>query len=169
MEKPNLEQMWHTYVKIGSPISFKKIQDTIRFKIYPMISRLKSDGIINWYHFLIHPNPKDRFNKYFHIRFSVIKDIDRVDDLQLPEYCASTKKIDPIQTISGINKDLLKNEEIEEAWRLIGEQSEWIMNMINIHKENIGWIPIEQFIQFMHFFMNMMGLGHWAKINNMTF
>lgn len=62
------------------------------------------------------------------------------------------------QEISGIEKSLLKNEEIEEAWRILGEQSEWLMSMLNIHKENVG-IPIEQITQFMHFYFNMLGLG----------
>ena len=76
-------------------------------------------------------------------------------------------KVGLVENIAGINKSLLKNEEIEEAWRIIGEQSEWIINLVNIHKEDIGWVPITQFVQFMHFFMNMMGLGHRAALTSM--
>lgn len=171
MEKPNLNQMWETWVKIGPRASLtpKLLQSEIRNKISPMISRLKNKKIINWYHFLCHPYPKEPNNGYFHIRFSVIRNIERVDALNLPEYCVSTKKIGPLRKIVGIDKVLLKNEEIEEAWRIIGEQSEWIINLINIHKEDVGWVPITQFVQFMHFFMNMMGLGHRATIISMTF
>jgi len=127
-----------------------------------------NEETINWYHFLIHDYPRDPANWYFHIRFSVIGDIEKLDDLNLPKYCVSPEEIRPLRNIAGINKALLRNEEIEEAWKIIGEQSEWIVNLINIHKEDIGWIPIDQFVQFMHFFMNMMGLGHPAKIS-MTF
>jgi len=167
MEKPKLDQMWETWIKIGpkTGLTHKMFQDTIRNKIYPMVSRLKKQKIINWYQFLFHPYPPDQNNGYFHIRFSVLRDIEKIEDLNLPEYCVSPKKIHVSTDISGINKALLKNEEIEEAWRMIGEQSEWIINLINIHKEETGWIPIDQFVQFMHFFMNMMGLGMTAKIS----
>ena len=171
MEKPNLNQMWETWVKIGPKANstLKTFQDAIRNKIYPMVSSLMNKDIINWYHFLHHSYPRDPNNLYFHIRFSAMRNIKKVDDFNLPEYCVSTEKIEPIKNISGISKALLKDEEIEEAWRIIGEQSEWIINLINIHKEDIGWIPINQFVQFMHFFMNMMGLGHRATIISMTF
>ena len=170
MEKPDLDRMWETWVRIGRKPSLppKMVQDAIRNRIYPLVSRLMNEGTINWYHFLLHDYPRDRANWYFHIRFSVMPDIKKVDDLNLPEYCVPPEKIDPIRNIAGINKALLENEEIEEAWRIIGEQSEWIINLVNIHKEDIGWIPIDQFVQFMHFFMNMMGLAYRAKIS-MTF
>jgi len=166
MEQPNLDQMWETWVRIepkaGSTL--KTLQDTIRNKIYPLVSSMKKKKIINWYHFLLHPYPRDPNNGYFHIRFSVIGNIKRAEDLGLPEYCVSTMKINPIRDITGVNRVLLKNEKIEEAWRIIGEQAEWIIKLVNIHREDIEGIPIDQFVQFMHFFMNMMGLGHQAKI-----
>jgi len=169
MEKPTLNRMWHTYIKLGLPseITLKLIQDVIRFKIYPLISDLQENEFINWYHFLIHPNPKDSkdSNLYFHIRFSVKKEINNIADLNLPHYCEEnlTEKINPIYEIKGINSNILKKEEIEEAWKIIGEQSEWVINMINIHKEDIE-IPTIQIIQFMHFFMNMFGLGMQAQL-----
>lgn len=168
MEKPDLSRMWETWVRVGpnSGLTHRMLQDSIRNKIHPMVSRLQEQGTINWYHFLLHPYPKDPANAYFHVRFSIKKDIETVDDLNLPEYCVPPEKTGPLRNIAGINRALLRNEEIEEAWRIIGEQSEWIINLINIHKEDAGWISIDQFVQFMHFFMNMMGLGHRAKINN---
>ena len=168
MEKPDLDKMWETWIRLGplTGLTAKLIQDAIRDKIYPTVSRLKNEGKIKWYHFLLHPCPRNPNNGCFHIRFSVREDVKTVEDLNLLEYCVWTKKVDPpLRNISGINKALLKNEEIEEAWRIIGEQSEWIINLINIHKEGSGWIPVDQFVQFMHFFTNMMGLGFRAKIS----
>ena len=167
MEKPVLDQMWETWVRIGprAGLTLKMLQDTIRNRICPVVSHLEKKKVINWYHFLLHDYPRDPSNRYFHIRFSVIGNIKRAEDLGLPEYCVSTEKIAPIRNIDGINRALLKNEEIEEAWRIIGEQSEWIINLVNIHREDIEGIPIGQFVQFMHFFMNMMGLGGKARIS----
>lgn len=162
MDKPDLNRMWwHTWVKIGPKIglSQKMIQSTIRRKISPLVSRLKDEGTINWYHFLLHEHPRDKANAYFHVRFSTIRDIVQLEDLNLPEYCDSTKRIDPILDINGIDKTLLKNGDLRKAWRIIGEQSEWIMDMMNIYREGTE-IPINQIVQFMHYYMNMMGLGH---------
>lgn len=165
MEKPNLNRVWHTWIKIGpkTNLTYKMLQDAIRHKIYPIFSGLMSNGTINWYHFLLHPYPRDEGNAYFHVRFSTTKDVIKAADLMLPESCVSTEKVKPqnLGNISGIGKNLLKNGEIEEAWRLLGEQSEWIIKLINIHKENTE-IPIPQITQFMHFYLNMLGLGMQA-------
>ena len=156
--------MWETFIKIGLPneVSFRRIIDMIRFKLYPMISNLRQKKIINWYHFLIHnrksgvPTTEDDDNLYFHIRFDLKRDINPKD--LLPRYCVMTRKRKPIEKIAGINKSLLENEEIEEAWRIIGEQSEWIMDMLNIHKKDVE-IPFEQIGQFLHYYFNMIGIG----------
>jgi hypothetical protein len=49
---------------------------------------------------------------------------------------------------------LLKHEEIEEVWRIIGEQSEWLINMLNIFKENVK-IPFQYIGLFFHYYVNM--------------
>jgi hypothetical protein len=51
----------------------------------------------------------------------------------------------------------LKNDDIEEGWRLVGEQSQWVIELINAYKEDA--LTIGQFTQFMHFFTNAVGLG----------
>jgi len=122
--------------------------------------------IIDWYSFLIHnresgvPTTEDDNNLYFHIRVALGKDVKPKDFRELlPNYCVMTQPIERrLESISGIDKSIIQNEEIEEVWRIIGEQSEWIINMINIHKEEAG-IPIPQIKQFMHFYLNMIGLG----------
>jgi len=74
----------------------------------------------------------------------------------LPNYCVMTRKIsrEGVESITGINESILKNEEIEEAWRIIGEQSEWVLEMLNIHKQHVE-IPPQQIVQFLHFYANM--------------
>jgi len=158
VERPNLDRMWETWIQIGprEGLTINMLHESVRNKIHPMISDLESRKVVNWYHFLFHPYPSDPNNAYFHVRFSVLENIDKVDDMGLPSYCVSTQKIGPIRDIAGIDRTLI---EIEEAWRLIGKQSEWVIDFVRVHNEGI---PIAQFLQFMHFFMNMMGLGHRA-------
>jgi len=166
MQKPDLNQMWETFIKIPTDdnrVGFSLLYNNIRSKIYPMISRLEDNDMINWYCFLIHdrnsgvPTSEDDKKPYFHIRFTLKKDVDpsKFQD-SLPNYCVMTskRKRRPIESIAGIDKSLLKNEEIEEAWRIIGEQSEWFLEMLNIHKEGVD-IPPQQIAQFLHFYANM--------------
>ena len=112
------------------------IQDTIRNKIQS-IDQLNKDGKIDWFYFLIHPKNDDQLNMYFDIVFTA----NSADPGEfLPEGCTKPEKIDPktMTSISGIDLALLKGEDIGEAWQEI---------------------PASQIVQFMHFFMNALGLG----------
>lgn len=163
MEKPDLEQMWETFIRIpveGGTIHLDDVYNAIRTKISPLIVGLRGDGVLNWFCFLIHnrqsgvPASEGDDSPYFHIRLEFKRDI--LPSNVLPSYCIMTRKIHrkEVESISGINKSLLKNEEIEEAWRMIGEQSEWLLELFNIHREGAD-MPPEQIGQFLHFFANM--------------
>ena len=174
MEKPNLNRMYEAFIKIGLPgdFSVERAIHMIRFELYPLITQLKSDEIINWYSFLIHnrrsgvPTTEDDENFYFHVRFGLKEEVDSKDlNNSLPQDCLDIegkkiRKITP-RTIRGIEKSLLENEEIEEAWRIIGEQTEWLINMLNIYKEDVEIAP-NQVEQFLHFYSNMTGLSKMA-------
>ena len=77
----------------------------------------------------------------------------------LPAYCVMTRKIkrELVEVIAGIDRSILRNEQIEEAWRIIGLISEWVLDMLNIHKRDIQ-IPPKQIAQFLHFYSNITGL-----------
>ncbi len=174
VEKPNLENVWEVFVKLGLPqnVTIPQVFNTIRSKLSPMLQGLKKDQTIKWYCFLIHGSRKTGDpNLFFHIRLEPkdeINDKAQINNI-LPDYCE--KEMTALfmdvegnsQEINGIDKNLLKNGEIEEAWRILGEQSEWLMNMLNIYKDNVE-IPIGQITQFMHFYLNMFGLGGHAVL-----
>ena len=134
----------------------KIIPNTIRKKI-AIFQELAREGKVDWFCFLIHAFPKDPDNAYFHVRFTKAEG----EKIELPEYCIETQMKNVGKTISGIDESLLKNEDIREAWRMIGEQSDLIIKLVQIHKDVI---PIEQFIQFMHYNMNMFGLSQQGSI-----
>jgi len=156
LENPDLNNMWRTWIKIGlkNELTYKLFQDVIRNKMYE-ISELKKMGKINWYYFLYHNKPDDTTNGYFDVVFTTISE---EPTKFLPEYCVDTKKISPINEISGIESSILKDTNIVKAWKLIGEQSEFIIDLIRAHNEN-SVIPPKQIAQFMHYFMNQLGLG----------
>ena len=165
MQRPDLNRMRETFIKIPTEdnrLRLSLLYNYIRSKIYPIISCLKEYGMINWYCFLIHdrnsgvPTSEDDNNPYFHIRFALTKDVDP-DEFRksLPNYCVMTRKIsrESVESITGIDNSILENG-IEEAWKIIGEQSKWFLEMLNIHKEDVE-IPSQQIAQFLHFYANM--------------
>jgi len=156
MQKPDLNKMWRTWVKAGlrSELTHKTLQDTIRHKMHN-ISQLQETGEITWYYFLFHNKPDDMANGYFDILFTT----DRGNPSEfLPEYCLHTEKSPPKSEISGIDETILEENDIAEAWRIIGEQSEFIIHLVRAHTEN-SEIHLQQIAQFMHYFMNALGLG----------
>jgi hypothetical protein len=65
-----------------------------------------------------------------------------------------TRKVEyaRINSICGIDANLIKNSDIAEAWRIIGEQSEWLFKMLSIFK---GDVPLQTVGQFLHFYANV--------------
>jgi hypothetical protein len=162
MKKPKLDRIWQTWVKIAPK------KDLCRGEILPIIPNLIREKInifsellkerkIDWYCFLLHNSPQEPDNYYFHVRFTKTNG----ENFKLPDFCSQPQTEKVGNNISGIDKSLLKEEAIEEAWKILGEQSELIVKLVKIHKDKI---PIQQFVQFMHFNMNMVGLGHQSRI-----
>ena len=131
----------------------------IKSQVTEVVSILETKQMIDWYYFLIHGKEGDPTNGYFDIVFSVKEKVTSEEFVKvLPSYCLDPEHLEHFgESISGIPKEPLKNDEIEEAWRIIGEQSEWIIHLVNIYKNSE--LTIQQFIQYMHFYMNIMGLG----------
>jgi hypothetical protein len=141
----------------------------IREKVGYTVSVLKAKGKVDWYCFWIHdrnsgvPTSADDAYLYFHIRFELTKHMSPVDIL--PIYCIMTRKVerDWVKAISVDYKgtpfdvSLLKDDSVEEVWRLIGEQSEWLLNLLNRVKEN-GKIPASHIKGFLHQFTDMTAL-----------
>ncbi|MCJ7634669.1 hypothetical protein MUP77_20050 [Candidatus Bathyarchaeota archaeon] len=170
MQKPDLDRLWRIWIKIGLPqqtveAMFSNVASMIRSQVTEVVSILETKKMIDWYYFLIHGKDNDPSNFYFDVIFSVREGVASEDFVKaLPDYCLDPKHLEHEfgESISGIKKELLKNGKIDEAWRIIGEQSEWIIHMVNVHKD--GELTIPQFIQFMHFYMNTMGLGHLSRL-----
>jgi len=160
LRKPNLNQVWETFIELSpEEIGSGKHIEKMRSLIHPLVNHLKDIGMIDWYCFLIHPksevtkDPNDTAVG-FHLRLSLTKDssLDEVCRL-LPKNCEGTRKMSE-RSIGGIDTNLLERQDITEAWRVIGEQSEWLLNMLNIYKEGANIFP-EQIGQFLHYYFNM--------------
>ena len=83
----------------------------------------------------------------------------------LPIYCVLTRKVEPewAKAVSIDDREtkfdvsLLKDESIEEVWRLIGEQCEWLLKLLNAFKENVN-IPVSHVKGFLNNFTDMTAL-----------
>jgi len=78
--------MWQVWIKIGIPQGsypewFNTVVNLIRSQVHETISLLESNGMIDWYHFLIHPKGNDS-NAYFHLRLSLKEGINPKDLIQ---------------------------------------------------------------------------------------
>ena len=153
----NFNSIYETYVRVPLPCSWDDYIWLLRSKAIPLITDLRNRKLIGWYCFLFHPLPgyKDRVG--LHIRMELLND-HGPEGLRkvLPDFCELTEKLDKetlLDKISGIDKDILKDSNLAEAWRILGECSEWIVSMLGVHKEGVK-IPIQQVYQFLHYFAN---------------
>lgn len=167
MEKPDLDRLWETFVRFSwDDLSSGGHIGLIRDKVGYAISMLKARGNVGWYCFWIHdrdsgvPTSADDEYLYFHIRFELKKHVSPVDIL--PIYCVMTRKVERewVEAVSIDDKgtafdlSLLKDASVEEVWRLIGEQTEWLLNLLNLFKDN-GNIPASHIKGFMNHFTDM--------------
>jgi hypothetical protein len=167
MEKPDLNRLWETFISFTwADLSSGRHIALIREKVASTISVLKAKGGVSWYCFFIHdrnsgvPTSLDDEYLYFHIRFALKKHVNPVD--VLPIYCVLTRKVDPewVRRVPIDNKgaefdvSLFKDESIEEVWRIIGEQSEWVLNLLAAFKGDIN-IPASYIERFLNYYTDM--------------
>ncbi len=168
MEKPNIENMWEMAIRIPNSSHWGENIKVLQNKVIPVVSTLKEKCGARWYHFLIHNSengvPILHHGLQFHIRFENSNNLS-IDELKskLPKYCEMIRKIvPPLREISGIDTSLLKGDDIQEAWKIIGESCEWIVEMLNAHKI-VEDIPLErmrkQIEQFQHYIKNITQIG----------
>ena len=169
MEKPDLNRLWETCIRFSwEDLSSGAHIGIMREKVAYAISFLKGKGNLSWYCFFIADRNSgatavDDKYLYFHIMFELQKHINPVDIL--PIYCVLTRKVEPerVKTIPIDNRgnvfdvSLLKDESIEEVWRIIGEQSEWLLKLLTAFKENVN-IPASYIKRFLNYYTDMTAL-----------
>jgi hypothetical protein len=170
MQKPDLNKLWETFIRFSwDDLSSGRHIGLMREKVAYAIDILKSKGGMSWYCFFIHdknsgvPTSADDEYLYFHIMFELKKHVSPADIL--PIYCVLTRKVEPkwVKAIPIDNKgaefdvSLFKDESIEEVCRLIGEQSEWLLNLLDAFKENVN-IPASYIERFLNYYTDMTAL-----------
>lgn len=160
MNCPAPDHVFETFIKFDPEEDCLK---PLREKVKPLIEELTRTQKIRWYCFLIHgrnsgvPTTPDDDAPYWHLRLEVAPHAGADQIMRsLPSYCVMTRKTCLGSPIGGVDNNLLKEGRTIEAWRIIGEQSEWMLRMLDIHTDTGEGLPFRrQVAQFLHYFANM--------------
>lgn len=132
----------------------------LRQHVIPAIELLKTEKL-NWYSFLVHnrdsgvPTTEDDKNCYIHLR---VRFEDKID-LRLPLPFCMTRPIELGREVAGVDRKLLAAQPfdpIDLVWDLIGEQSQFLVRVVGLHRDGIDDFELlKQIRQFLHYFSNM--------------
>lgn len=126
----------------------------LRDEVLPLIRRLEREHDLSWYSFLIHaydivPTAPDDKRAFIHLRLRA--DDDR-DNFVLPPAWLWTRKVELSHEIAGVDTSVL---DVDEAWRIIGDQSAWLLDFIEAHHSGTDPLTLTKHVkQFLHFWAN---------------
>lgn len=169
MNSPNLSKIVETFIKIElnpdyDPIRFWQSYLTLlREKVIPLIENLRQEKLIGWFSLLVHnrasgvPTEESDNNLYVHIRLeNLTESLDKLS-CKLPSYCLNPKMmaVPSPPSLDNVSIDHLSNQKVEEGWKILGESSEWVLNMLSSHDKN-KQIPPQNVAQFLHYLGNQL-------------
>jgi len=163
MRKPNIKIV-DTLIQLKN-YEFNSCINQLRDNVLPMIRIMQEEESLKWFCFLLHDQLQlsDRLlkndeNFYIHLKLCPSEgvSISDIENLLFPE-CEYTKVVE-LSRIAGIKKSILRNQDWLNAWWIIGEISELVLNIIEAHNPNKK-IGSDQFMQFYHYATNMISLG----------
>lgn len=178
MNLPDLTQIIDTYIPIVST-TYEGYYNQIQQELIPHIRKLQKEDLINWFSFLIHGpkllheihgsellNDKETIDSlYIHIRIQSKSNLSIHSNFEtfitkLPEHFLNPIKV-TLGPIDGLSPSFLQNTDWKHIWKLHGECSEFVLSLIENHKESV---PIEQIVQFIHFITNPLKLGNRCTV-----
>jgi hypothetical protein len=139
--------LWHDYIVI------------LRTKLTPLVRNLQKKKLISWYSFVLHqsgksgvPTAPDDTGLDIHVRLELAESVDeKTLSGKLPEYCRKTKMMEGPHPhgISGIDGTRMRDGDVGNAWKVFGESSQWVLDMLDAHKPE-DRVPLEHIAQFLH-------------------
>ncbi|SRR6266542_93825 len=163
MQKPDLANCIDAVVPLNG-VSTADYLRILRTDCAPAIRRLQATKAIGWYCFLIHnrvtagrKDLPDAFPEPFiHFRFSPPDGIASSELLG----CLREPFLHPIPTtlgrVEGIDETAMLGG-WADTWWVIGEASGWVLKIVEAHSD--GFSNPDQFVQFLHFITNGLGIG----------
>jgi hypothetical protein len=172
MQPPDLNHMYETFVLIDTFENWYHL-DQLRQLVGPTMQRLRANGVIGFYCFLIHgykegvPTHESDKSAYWHIRVSVLPGVSKSQlDGALTGEFKWTQKI-PIENVAVIEEVLslaMHNQDTRQAWLTIGEQSEWVLRTLDRYVPEVP-APIMGAVlkHYLHYFSNMTSVDMCEK------
>ena len=165
MDIPNLNRIIDTYIPITSLDTSAYLQQ-LRSQVLPEIRNLERTGAIRWYGFLIHPasqlggrEPEDG-RLFIHLRLEPASSLDPDSFIRtLPPHFLNPT-VTEVGSITGLDGSILAGTDWAQAWKIHGECSSLVLNLIEGHA---GDITVEQIVQFLHFVTNPLSFGHKCR------
>jgi len=162
MAVPVLSRIIDTYIPIRS-LEISAYLEQLRSQVLPEIRNLERTGAIRWYAFLIHDasqldgrEPRDG-RHFIHLRLEPASSLDPESFIgTLPSHFLNPR-VKKFGCITGLDGSILTGADWAQAWKIHGECSSWILNLVEGHA---GDIPVKQIVQFLHFITNPLTLGH---------
>lgn len=170
MKSPNLKRVIETFIRIEISNRTTSIQvwqdylNLLRSKVAPLVRHLLDAEIIDWYSFLVHnrdsgvPTSEDDHGVYVHLRMGLTDTSSESELLdQLSSICQMTRKmtVPTPPSLDRVDIRTLKNDKAEQGWRVLGEASEWVLQMLNSHDPNKP-VPPQNVAQFLHYIGNQL-------------
>jgi hypothetical protein len=147
-------------VEPGSPV----VLQLLRKQVLPLIRWLEDRHGLDWYFFLVHdrasgvPTTEKDKNPYIHLRLVFKKPMRSLLELlhqRAPRF-EMTMPVTDGDKIAGIDEEILRGN-IHDARRLIGQQSEWVLDLLEAHERDADpLVLVKQVRQFGHYFSNML-------------
>jgi hypothetical protein len=141
MKAPDLSRIVETDVPLSS-LRLENLLTQLRSDILKPIRELQSAGQIEWFSFLVYQarqvtgRAANDETLVFHLRLEPSSDLS-VDQLiaVLPDHFRNPHPVQ-LAEISGLNGALLNQSNWAEAWRIIGESSEWVLSLAALVSPN---------------------------------
>lgn len=144
--------VWQTYLTL------------LRREVSPLVRRLQETGLVSWYSFVAHapgesdtPTGPDDTGLDVHLRLEMATNVDKGQLVaELPAFCKKTRSMPGPHphAISGISHPM-RDGDISHAWGLLGQSSEWVLNVLDAHPAGQP-IPPEHIAQLLHFVGNQL-------------
>jgi len=166
VEKPDLTRVAETFVRIGAsdqPHNWRHL-DILRETVRPLLLDLRAESVVDWYSFLLHgagngvPAPSTDRDSFWHIRLGLAPSVEFASLVRrLPAECEMTQLADlaVLENMSFPDAHLLSGG-VGEAWRLLGEQSEWLLGVLGSYPLDA---PVRELLpgidQYLHYLANM--------------
>jgi len=159
---PDLHRIMEAWVPVTAATYGPEYLSVLRKDVVLPLRDLQAKGIIRWYGFLLHPCPetlssRTPLNACFQLW------VERAPGIEFDEF----RKLAPTaflnvdgsgpSLIAGLDKSMLKDGDWAYAWKMIGESSSWISELLLSHNDND--ISLKQTMQFLHYVTNPLLIG----------